>query len=48
MTTYHPPARPHGLLRSGFKLPIALYRAHLGWLLGHRILLLTPPGTQVW
>ena len=46
MTIYHPPARPHGLLRSGFKLPIALYRAHLGWLLGHRFLLLTHPGRK--
>jgi deazaflavin-dependent oxidoreductase (nitroreductase family) len=44
MTTYHPPARPHGLLRLGFKPPIALYRAHLGWLLGHRFLLLTNRG----
>jgi hypothetical protein len=41
MTICHPPTRPHGLLRLGFKLPITLYRAHLGWLLGHRFLLLT-------
>jgi hypothetical protein len=46
MTIYHPPARPHGLLRLGFKLPIALYRARLGWLLGHRFLLLTHRGRK--
>jgi deazaflavin-dependent oxidoreductase (nitroreductase family) len=44
MTVYHPPASAHGLLRLGFKLPTALYRAHLGWLLGHRFLLLTHRG----
>ncbi|HEY7093516.1 MAG TPA: nitroreductase family deazaflavin-dependent oxidoreductase [Ktedonobacterales bacterium] len=44
MAIYHPPARPHGLLRLGFKLPIALYRVRLGWLLGHRFLLLTHRG----
>jgi deazaflavin-dependent oxidoreductase (nitroreductase family) len=44
MTTYHPPAPPHGFLRWGYHLPILLYRAGLGWLLGHRFLLLTHRG----
>jgi hypothetical protein len=30
---------PHGLLRFGLRLPIWLYRLHLGWLLGNRFLL---------
>lgn len=46
MATYHPPARPHGLLKWGYRLPIALYRARLGWLLGHRFLLLTHRGRK--
>jgi deazaflavin-dependent oxidoreductase (nitroreductase family) len=46
MTTYHPPAQPHGLLRWGYNLPIHLYRARLGWLLGHRFLLLTHRGRK--
>ncbi len=46
MPTYQPPAKPHGLLRWGFNLPIALYRARLGWLLGHRFLLLTHQGRK--
>jgi deazaflavin-dependent oxidoreductase (nitroreductase family) len=32
---------PHGLLRFGLRLPIWLYRLHLGWLFGNRFLLLT-------
>lgn len=44
MASYRPPAKPRGLLRWGFRLPIALYRARLGWLLGHRFLLLTHRG----
>ena len=46
MAVYHPPTHPHGLLRWGYNLPILLYRAHLGWLLGHRFLLLTHRGRK--
>lgn len=46
MATYQPPAKPHGLLKWGFNLPIALYRARLGGLLGHRFLLLTQRGRK--
>lgn len=35
---------PHGWLRFGLRLPIWLYRLHLGWLLGNRFLLLTHTG----
>lgn len=37
-------SRPTGLLRLALHLPIWLYRLHLGWLLGHRFLLLTHRG----
>lgn len=40
----YPPRKPYGLLRWGFNLPIMLYRARLGWLLGRRFLLLTHRG----
>lgn len=46
MTTYQPPAKPHGLLQWGFKLPVALYCIQLGWMLGHRFLLLTHRGRK--
>jgi deazaflavin-dependent oxidoreductase (nitroreductase family) len=46
MATYRPPAKPRGLLRWGFNLPIALYRVRLGWLLGHRFLLLIHRGRK--
>jgi deazaflavin-dependent oxidoreductase (nitroreductase family) len=46
MSAYHPPAKPQGLLRWGYRLPIAVYRAHLGWLLGHRFLLLVHQGRK--
>lgn len=46
MTNYPTPAAPRGLLRLGYRLPIALYRARLGWLLGHRFLLLTHRGRK--
>lgn len=49
MTThalYTPPKKPRGLLKWGFKLPIALYRVRLGWLLGHRFLQLTHRGRK--
>jgi deazaflavin-dependent oxidoreductase (nitroreductase family) len=42
-------ARRHpvrGLLRFGVKLPVVLYRVHLGWLLGERFLLLTHVGRR--
>lgn len=35
---------PHGMVRLGFRLPIWLFRLHLGWLLGGRFLLLTHKG----
>ncbi len=37
---------PHGILRWLFKLPIGLYRVHLGSLLGDRFLLLTHIGRK--
>lgn len=38
--------KPHGLLLLGFRLPIWLYRAKLGWLLGERFLLLAHTGRK--
>lgn len=40
------PAPPHGMLRSLLSLPIYLYRAHLGFLLGHRFLVLVHEGRR--
>ncbi len=37
---------PGKALRFGLRLPIWLYRAHLGWLLGDRFLLLTHTGRK--
>lgn len=37
---------PKGLLRLFLRCPILLYRLHLGWLLGHRFLLLTHVGRK--
>jgi deazaflavin-dependent oxidoreductase (nitroreductase family) len=37
---------PRGLLRLSFRLPIWLYRFHLGWLLGDRFILLTTIGRK--
>ncbi len=37
-------SRPRGLARLGFRLPVLLYRLHLGWILDHRFLLLTHQG----
>ena len=37
---------PSGLLRVLLRLPIWLYRAHAGWLLGHRFMLLTHIGRK--
>jgi deazaflavin-dependent oxidoreductase (nitroreductase family) len=39
-------APPSGWLRLALKAPRWLYRLHLGWLLGHRFLLLTNRGRQ--
>ena len=38
--------QPHGALRWGLRLPIWLYRAHLGWLLDSRFLMLTHIGRK--
>ena len=35
---------PQGLSRFMWRMPIYLYKAHLGWLLGERFLLLTHTG----
>ncbi len=43
--TYQP-RRPRRLVRLLFRLPIFIYRCHLGWLLGHRFLLLTHRGRR--
>jgi deazaflavin-dependent oxidoreductase (nitroreductase family) len=45
-TALRPPARPRGPLKLFFNLPRLLYRAHLGWLLGHHFLLLTHRGRK--
>jgi len=37
---------PHGILRFFLRLPIWLYRAHLGWLFAERFLLLTHTGRK--
>lgn len=38
--------KKHGMLRRLFHLPVYLYRWRLGWLLGHRLLLLTHLGRR--
>jgi deazaflavin-dependent oxidoreductase (nitroreductase family) len=38
------PKPPRGLSRIIFRLPILLFRGHLGWLLGHRFVMLTHKG----
>lgn len=38
------PPPPRGLLRLALRLPVWIYRLHLGWLLGQRFLLLTHTG----
>ena len=40
------PKLPKGLARLAFRAPIWLYRARLGWLLGHRFLRLTHTGRK--
>jgi len=37
---------PSGLARLAFRMPILLYRIGLGWVLGHRFLLLTHTGRK--
>ncbi len=37
---------PTGLLRVAFRVPIGLYRARLGWLLGHRFVYLAHRGRR--
>jgi deazaflavin-dependent oxidoreductase (nitroreductase family) len=44
--TTHPPSRPRGLLKWVYDVPRVLYRLRLGWLLGHRFLLLTHRGRK--
>ena len=39
-------SKPAGALRLAFRLPIYLYRLDLGWLLGHRFLLLVHRGRK--
>lgn len=39
-------SKPTGALRLAFRLPIYLYRLDLGWLLGHRFVLLTHRGRK--
>jgi deazaflavin-dependent oxidoreductase (nitroreductase family) len=39
-------AKPSGLLRLTFQLPVYLYRLKLGWLFGHRFLLLVHRGRK--
>ena len=39
-------AKPSGILRFAFRLPIYLYHLNLGWLLGHRGLLLIHRGRR--
>ena len=41
-----PRSKPAGALRFAFRLPTYLYRLHLGWLLGHRFLLLVHRGRK--
>ncbi len=41
-----PIARPRGAARLILRLPVALYRIHLGWVLGQRFLLLTHRGRK--
>ena len=42
----HTEHSPRGLLRLFLRLPVALYRLRLGWMLGRRFLLLTHTGRQ--
>ncbi len=44
--SYQPriPRRPQGALRAILRAPIMIYNGHMGWLLGHRFLMLTHRG----
>ena len=44
--TVTPPSKPKGLLKWAFTLPLSLYRWHLGWLVGHRFLVVTHLGRK--
>jgi deazaflavin-dependent oxidoreductase (nitroreductase family) len=44
--TLTPPPKPKGLLKWAFSLPLYLYRWHLGWLVGHRFLMVTHLGRK--
>jgi len=46
MTSKLTSQKPHGLLRWILRLPILLYRTHLGWLLGGRFVMLTHKGRK--
>jgi deazaflavin-dependent oxidoreductase (nitroreductase family) len=46
MTATLTQSRPSGALRLLLRLPIWLYRAHMGWLLGDRFLMLTHIGRK--
>jgi hypothetical protein len=46
MNTPQRPARPSGLRRTAFRIPILLYRARLGGLLGHRFVLIHHTGRR--
>jgi len=39
-------SKPTGASRLAFRLPIYLYRLNLGWLLGHRFLMLVHRGRR--
>ncbi len=45
-STAHRPRGPRRLLRLAFRLPVSIYHCRLGWLLGHRFLLLTHRGRR--
>jgi len=38
--------KPHGIARWAFRLPIGLYQIGLGWVFGHRFVLLTHTGRK--
>jgi deazaflavin-dependent oxidoreductase (nitroreductase family) len=44
--TVTPPPKPKGVLKWAFLLPGYLYRRHLGWMLGHRVLMVTHIGRK--
>src|SRR5205085_6706306 len=44
--TVTPPSKPKGILKWSFLLPRYLYRWHLGWILGHRGLMVTHIGRK--